>query len=91
MYAMHLRPYKENNEVVTFSIFPPRQGSRETSNTSKPINSNSLLQLLKAGMHQLVLQDVTLATSGRFMCQVTESRAPFHTEEREKNLTVISE
>ena len=48
-------------------------------------------QLLKVGMHQLVLQDVTLDSSGRYMCQITESKPPFHTEQREKNLTVISE
>ena len=41
-------------------------------------------------MHQLVLQDVTLESSGRYKCQITESKPPFHTEERERNLTVIS-
>ena len=47
-------------------------------------------QLAKRGMHQLVLQDVTLDSSGRYKCQITESKPPFHTEERERNLTVIS-
>ena len=41
-------------------------------------------------MHQLVLQEVTLDSSGVYMCQITESKPPFHTEQRERNLTVIS-
>ena len=50
-----------------------------------------LFQLLKVGMHQVVLQEVNLNSTGRYMCQITESRPPFHTEQRERDLTVISE
>lgn len=45
--------------------------------------------LLKVGMHQVVLQEVNLNSTGRYMCQITESRPPFHTEQRERDLTVI--
>ena len=48
-------------------------------------------QLLKVGMHQVVLQEVNLNSTGRYKCQITESRPPFHTEQRERDLTVISE
>ena len=51
----------------------------------------SLFQLLKVGMHQVVLQEVNLNSTGRYKCQITESRPPFHTEQRERDLTVISE
>ena len=50
-----------------------------------------VLQLLRSGVHQLVLQDVNLSTSGRYKCQITLSGPPFHTEQRDKSLSVISE
>ena len=56
-----------------------------------PFSSLSLFQLLKVGMHQVVLQEVNLNSTGRYKCQITESRPPFHTEQRERDLTVISE
>ena len=47
-------------------------------------------QLLKSGHHRLVLRDVDLKSSGTYSCQITLSGPPFHTEQRDKNLTVIS-
>ncbi len=48
------------------------------------------LQFLKMDMHQLVLQDITLDSSGKYKCQITESKPPFHTEQKERKLNVIS-
>lgn len=48
------------------------------------------LQLLKVGHHRLVLRDVDLTSSGTYTCQITLSGPPFHTEQRDRNLTVIS-
>ena len=47
-------------------------------------------QLLKSGHHRLVLRDVDLKSSGTYSCQITLSGPPFHTEQRDKNLSVIS-
>lgn len=60
------------------------------ANKSNIISTLFFFQLLKVGVHQLVLLDVTLDSSGRYTCQITESKPPFHTEQMEKNLTVIS-
>jgi len=45
--------------------------------------------IVRVGVHQLVLQDVTLKSSGDYRCQITLSGPPFHTEQRDRNLTVI--
>ena len=75
---------------TSFSVYIPSSCPYNRRNVEN--NAVSFpFQLLKVGMHQLVLQDVTLDSSGRYMCQITESKPPFHTEQREKNLTVISE
>ena len=50
----------------------------------------NLFQLLKVGHHRLVLRDVDLKSTGTYTCQITLSGPPFHTEQRDKNLTVIS-
>ena len=47
-------------------------------------------QLLKSGHHRLVLRDVDLNSSGTYSCQITLSGPPFHTEQRDRNLSVIS-
>ena len=49
-----------------------------------------IFQLLKVGHHRLVLRDVDLQSSGTYTCQITLSGPPFHTEQRDRNLTVIS-
>lgn len=48
----------------------------------------SILQLLKHGEHQLVLQHVTLESSGVYSCQITLSGPPFDTVNKEKTLEV---
>ena len=45
-------------------------------------------QLLKHGEHQLVLQHVTLESSGVYSCQITLSGPPFDTVNKEKTLEV---
>ena len=48
----------------------------------------SISQLLKHGEHQLVLQHVTLESSGVYSCQITLSGPPFDTVNKEKSLEV---
>lgn len=55
-----------------------------------PISYTFFFQLLKSGHHRLVLRDVDLKSSGTYSCQITLSGPPFHTEQRDKNLSVIS-
>ena len=45
---------------------------------------------LEGGEHTLSLVHTKLATSGRYRCQITEAQAPFHTEQQDRNLSVIS-
>ena len=40
--------------------------------------------------HSVNILNTKLATSGSFRCQITEANAPFHTEQQDKNITVIS-
>ena len=40
--------------------------------------------------HSVNIINTKLATSGSFRCQITEANAPFHTEQQDKNITVIS-
>ena len=49
----------------------------------------NLLQQLKMGEHQLVLQHVTLQSSGIYSCQITLSGPPFDTVNKEKTLSVF--
>ena len=43
------------------------------------------------GLHKLSLLDSQLSSSGNYRCQITDSKAPFHTEQMDKQLDVISE
>ena len=42
------------------------------------------------GHHTVPLVDTKISTSGVYRCQITEAQAPFHTEQQDKNLTIIS-
>ena len=44
--------------------------------------------MLELGEHQLVLQHVTLQSSGTYSCQITLSGPPFDTVTKEKLLSV---
>ena len=48
----------------------------------------NIFQVLKIGEHQLVLQRVTLQSSGIYSCQITLSGPPFDTVNKEKSLSV---
>ena len=55
--------------------------------------SNSFIQyssLPQSGHHTVSLVDTKISTSGVYRCQITEAQAPFHTEQQDKNLTIIS-
>ena len=79
----------QSDEVPTFSSSRPPPNPHLS--LADCIFLFFLFQLLKVGMHQLVLQEVTLDSTGLYMCQITESKPPFHTEQKQRNLTVISE
>ena len=40
--------------------------------------------------HSVNIVNTKLSTSGNFRCQITEASAPFHTEQQDRNITVIS-
>ena len=46
--------------------------------------------LPQRGHHSVSLVDTKISTSGVYRCQITEAQAPFHTEQQDKNLTIIS-
>ena len=47
--------------------------------------------ILKRGLHRLVIRKASMACSGQFICQVTESRPPFKTEQDAGWLSVLGE
>jgi hypothetical protein len=49
-----------------------------------------IFQIISQGMHQMALQEVELATSGHFVCQITMDSPPFEFVELGGHLTVIS-
>jgi len=52
-------------------------------------NSTQLKVDGHSGEHQLSLQQAELSSSGNYRCQITASKAPFHTEQQDRNLLVI--
>ena len=45
--------------------------------------------ILKPGVHRLVITSASEACSGQYICQVTESRPPFKTEQAAASLRVM--
>lgn len=45
--------------------------------------------ILKPGVHRLVILNASQACAGQYICQVTESRPPFKTEQAAAKLTVL--
>ena len=45
--------------------------------------------ILKRGLHRLVISEARRECSGQYICQVTESRPPFKTEQDAGRLTVL--
>lgn len=45
--------------------------------------------LLRPGLHRLVLENVARGSSGDYICQVTESSPPFHTEQAAARLQIF--
>ena len=43
----------------------------------------------RPGSHRLVLASASAGCSGRYICQVTESRPPFHTEQAAARLAIL--
>ena len=50
------------------------------------------LQQMPGGryQHSVTIINTRLDTSGQYRCQITEAQAPFHTEQQDRNLSVIS-
>ena len=47
--------------------------------------------ILRPGTHRLVINNATQACSGKYICQITESRPPFKTEQAAAVLKVLGE
>jgi len=89
-YVDSIKWYKDNREF--YRIVPHTSIEKDKVVTFNRSGINLDLQrsgLLKVGHHRLVLRDVDLKSTGTYTCQITLSGPPFHTEQRDKNLTVI--
>ncbi|XP_059096050.1 uncharacterized protein LOC131890669 [Tigriopus californicus] len=89
-YVDSIKWYKDNEEFYRILPNPHRERDKVVIFKKPGINLDRQNSgLLKAGTHQLVLKNLTLNATGRYMCQITESKPPFHTAQMEKNMHVI--
>jgi len=81
--------YKDGREF--YRLHPHNQKRQEFPTTGVTIDANltSFHLLPQSGHHTVALLHTRLETTGSYRCQITEAQAPFHTEEQDKNLTVI--
>ena len=80
-YRVHPRPGGREDTVRQFSV----------SGVLVDTNNTGLAQTGPDNWQDSVnIINTKLATSGSFRCQITEATAPFHTEQQDKNITVIS-
>jgi len=61
----------------------------QTAGVKIDYNSTLYSSLPQSGQHTVSLVDTKISTSGVYRCQITEAQAPFHTEQQDKNLTII--
>jgi len=61
----------------------------QTAGVKIDYNTTSYHTLPQSGQHTVSLVNTKLSTSGVYRCQITEAQAPFHTEQQDKNLTII--
>ena len=86
--------YKDGGEF--YRVHPGLEGREEVrqfsvSGVVVDTNNTGLTQTgSNTWQHSVNIINTKLATSGTFRCQITEARAPFHTEQQDKNITVIS-
>ncbi|CAB4060775.1 unnamed protein product [Lepeophtheirus salmonis] len=89
-YVDSIKWYKDNHEfyrIVPQMIGPNKVRTFDMDGVKIDLENSGISKIGKK--HELVLQDVTLDSSGEFRCQITQSSTPFHTENRDRNLTVI--
>lgn len=85
--------YKDGGEF--YRVHPRlegRQDVRQFSVSGVQVDTNNT-GLTHTGrdtwQHSVNIVNTKLATSGTFRCQITEANAPFHTEQQDRNITVI--
>jgi len=61
----------------------------ELEGISIDLNATKLTSENLSGKHTISLVNTNLVSSGLYRCQITESFPPFHTEQQDKNLTII--
>jgi len=61
----------------------------QTAGVKIDYNSTLYSSSPQRGHHTVSLVDTKISTSGVYRCQITEAQAPFHTEQQDKNLTII--
>jgi len=61
----------------------------QTAGVKIDYNSTLYSSSPQRGHHSVSLVDTKISTSGVYRCQITEAQAPFHTEQQDKNLTII--
>ena len=86
--------YKDGGEF--YRVHPRLEGRedvRQFSVSGVQVDTNNT-GLTQSGQdswqHSVNIVNTKLATSGTFRCQITEATAPFHTEQQDRNITVIS-
>jgi len=86
--------YKDGREF--FRLHPNMKINNEnhrkqfqTAGVKIDYNTTSYHTLPQSGQHTVSLVNTKLSTSGVYRCQITEAQAPFHTEQQDKNLTII--
>lgn len=81
--------YKDGRE---FYRLHPQDGQRRefhAQGVNIDANLTAFHLLPQTGHHTVALLHTELATTGSYRCQITEAQAPFHTEQQDKNLTII--
>merc|ERR1712180_470551 len=81
--------YKDGQEF--YRLHPIDNQWREFPGAGINIDTNlTMLHLgAQSGHHTVALLHTQLDTTGTYRCQITEAQAPFHTEQQDRNLTVI--
>jgi len=61
----------------------------QTAGVKIDYNASTFHSLPQSGHHSLTFVNTKLSTSGIYRCQITQATPPFHTEQQDRNLTII--
>lgn len=81
--------YKDGQEFYRLHPHDSQRREFPAAGVNIDVNLTSFHLLPQSGDHTVALLHTELATTGSYRCQITEAQAPFHTEQQDKNLTII--